>query len=518
MRLSEEGLNAVLAQALVAALVVDQRGIICFANAAAEQAFGYPAPDMLGHPLELLIPPSLRDAHRRGFDRFMLSPSPVTLTPRPTLRALHRDGHEFLIDIRLSPIETEAGPRVYCVVQDVSRQRRLEEEHDKALLDLTQAKAEAEAASAMKSWFIGAAGHDLRRPLQAAQAYLSVMEQKLEYGELEDIAVKTRQSLAAMASILDVLLDLGQIDSGTIKPRIADFRLGELVQRVIASCQPQAAIKDLRLTCEGEDPVVRSDPALLERIVTNFVGNAVRYTESGGVSVSCEAADDVVRLSVSDTGIGIPPESLATIFDDYVQLGNLARDRQRGMGLGLSIAKRLAQALGHSISVRSTPGEGSTFTVEIPEGHGDSKRRAEQRDVPIQSPASTSGTFLLVDDDSNIRESLAMLLETFGMTVHTAANGAEALALIAGGLRPDMILTDYRLPGYDGLEVIARVRGALNSEVPAILITGDMAPRSAAHPANFALLYKPFSAEELRTLIEKMRRKPGPKLTLVSST
>lgn len=382
--------------------------------------------------------------------------------------------------------------------------RTLEQRVAECTAALAQAKAEAEAASGMKAWFIGAAGHDLRQPLQASLSYLRVLEQKLERADLKEIAVKARQSLNAMAGILDVLLELGRLESGTIKPHLDDFSLGELVQRVIASCQPQAAIKDLPLVWKGPDCIVRSDPALLERVVTNLVANAVRYTEAGAVTVSCEARDGIVSLSVHDTGIGIPEESIATIFDDYVQVGNAARDRHRGLGLGLSITRRIAQLLGHPIAVQSQMDEGSTFTVEIPQGRANVKRSAAPKDA-----AASPATLLLVDDDPDVSESLGMLLETFGMQVHVAANGAEALAHIADGVVPDLVLTDYRLPDYDGFEVIARLRAALGKEVPAILITGETALQPTARPDNFALLHKPFDVDDLVTLVEKMRPKPA---------
>ncbi len=166
--------------------------------------------------------------------------------------------------------------------------------------------------------------------------------------------------------------------------------------------------------------------------------------------------------------------------------------------------------------MQSKVGEGSTFTVEIPEGCAD--RIPEVAPKPPGSPIATpltAATVLLVDDDNSVSESLALLLETFGMQVHVAASGSEALARIAAGAVPDVLLTDLRLPGYDGLEVIKRVRDALNSHVPAILITGDTGLQSPSRPANFAMLHKPFDIEALVAQIETMRRGSGGKVSPV---
>jgi PAS domain S-box-containing protein len=659
--LTDEQLNLVVDRLVVAALTAAPDGRIAFANGRCESLFGHTQNELTGMPLELLIPPEQRAAHRKGFAAYVAAPKMMEVAPRPTLRALHKDGHEFPIDIRITAFETDRGPRFFCTVRDVTSIRKLEvtlgnalaelerraeaadaraklrAEHldlfmrhapagvamfdrdmrflmvsDRSFQDfgiaradiigkgcyevfpetdervraihrrglagevigpveepfrhrdgrvdwirwelhpwrgrdgevggififseviterkeqedhfresyrsleqrvaerteaLTKAKAEAEHASALKSWFMAAAGHDLRQPLQASRIYLAALEQQLEGAEARDLAAKARQTLGAMSSILDVLLDLGQLDGGTIRPNLHDFRLGDVVHRVIANCQPQAAAKDLSLTCTGKDCVVRSDPALLERVVANIVSNAVRYTESGGVTISCACADGVVQLIVQDTGVGIPDDALDAIFDDYVQLGNSARQRTKGLGLGLSIARRVATLLDHKIDVQSTIGEGSTFTVSLPEGRLDEAAPLAP-DGTDKAPSASEKKVLLVDDDPGVSDSLALLLRSFGVTVQAAANGSEAIALVNAGMTPDVLISDYRLPDHDGFEVIRRVRASLGSDIFAVLMTGDTALRQDARPANCALLHKPFEIDELIDLIEAGKTLP----------
>ncbi|HEX2594203.1 MAG TPA: ATP-binding protein [Rhizomicrobium sp.] len=656
--LTDKSLFANLELATLATLATDTTGKILFANAHAVRIFGYPRAVLVGMALDALIPAELRSAHHKGFAEFLKKPTTAVLGPRPTLRALHRDGHQFPIDVRAAGALTREGQRLYCAVRDVSEiphaspelegtlanlERKLEaassearlrteqlelfvrhapaaiamldrdmcymmvsqrylsdfgllgkdvigkchydvfpeireerrpihrralagetigpeegtfpradghvdwmrltihpwhdtdgvvggilffsevvtarKEAEQRLLEsnqlleqrviertaaLDKARAAAEAASQTKSWFMAAAGHDLRQPLQATRAYLTALEQKtVGNDDVRSLAARAGESLAQMARILEVLLDLGQIDSGTIKPVVKNFTLHDMVDRSLEANRVAAEAKHLSLTRCDHDCLVRSDPAMLERIVSNLIANAVRYTEQGGVVVSCETQGDTVILSVRDTGIGIPQDALDTIFDDYVQLNNEARDRQKGLGLGLSIARRLADLLGHRLSVTSVLGEGSVFSVAIPIGaQAEAKQTVRRETQAVRMPLPHT-VALLVDDDAHVRESLAILLDVLGVAVRVAAKGSDALALLAHGLVPDILLTDFRLPDYDGFEVIRRVRKSLGREVPAVVMTGDAAADIGKPPAHTDFLQKPFEIDDLMLLIER---------------
>lgn len=362
---------------------------------------------------------------------------------------------------------------------------------------LQELKNEADRANAQKSWFVAAASHDLRQPLQASLAYLSVLARKSAHYDDEDLADRARQPLKAMSDILDVLLDISDLESGHVKPRREDFSIAELIGRVVANTQMQAMEKGLRLSYIPDDFIVHSDPKLLERIIANFVINAIRYTAKGLIGIYCEQVGDKICVSVTDTGIGIPAEAIEAIFEDHVQLANPARDRRKGLGLGLSIAKRIADSLGHRISVHSELGSGSSFSIELP--------AAESQYVPVpakaESPASTPRTseypvVLLIDDDQDVAEAMQMLLQSYDCETYMAGTPDAALAMLESGLTPGLILCDYRLPGANGLDVIRTIRRRLNSNVAAVLMTGDTGLKAMPEDmTNCALLHKPMEVE-----------------------
>lgn len=228
------------------------------------------------------------------------------------------------------------------------------------------AKEEAEKANAFKSRLIAMASHDLRQPVLAAQSYLDAIEARLRDPETQALCAKATQALDSMTNIVEALLDVSRLDAGIIAPRPRDFPVGDLLERVAAVNRPCADAKGLGFVVQASPHVVHSDPSLVERIVDNFVSNAIRYTDRGEVRLWTEVRGDTLAVNVTDTGIGIAPEALPSIFDDYVQLNNPERDRSKGLGLGLTIARRMASLLDLRIDVRTAGGEGSTFTIELP--------------------------------------------------------------------------------------------------------------------------------------------------------
>jgi PAS domain S-box-containing protein len=370
--------------------------------------------------------------------------------------------------------------------------------------ELERMKNDATRANAQKSWFVAAASHDLRQPLQASLAYLSVLARRAARDDLEDLCNKARQPLKAMSDILDVLLDISELESGHVQPHRQDFLLGDLLARVIAGAQYQAQEKGLRLSCLPTELSVHSDPKLLERVITNFVVNAIRYTEKGLIGIYCEAAGDKVCVSVSDTGIGIPADSLATIFEDHIQLANPARDRRKGLGLGLSIAKRIADALGHRISVQSELGSGSSFSIELPQTHAAAKHLPAAPAAPAVA-VDFRPVVLLIDDDQDVAEAMQMLLQSYAFETYKAQSCEAAMAMLEAGLLPGLLLCDYRMPCATGAEVIRRVRDMLHSEIPAVIMTGDMGlTEPPADLARCALLHKPVDVETFLSVIGKL--------------
>ena len=369
---------------------------------------------------------------------------------------------------------------------------------------LRSAKEEAERANLVKSRFLVAAGHDLRQPLQSSRLYLSALLRKLQDEGVEDIVHKVELSLGVMQEILDALLDISKLSNGTISVDKHDFALKDVLGAVVSSNLPHAEEKGLGLHVEDADCSVHSDPALLQRVIDNFVANAIRYTEKGSVSLGCSCTSSLARIEVADTGVGIPADAVEHIFDEYVQLDNPVRDRRKGFGLGLSIARQVSQLLGHRLDVTSQVGVGSTFAIEVPLGE---VATTQPEPVPENSHSGGRGRVLLfIDDDPAIVESMSIVMEMAGFRIHTAGTGNEALDAITKGLRPDIVVSDYWLPGMTGIEVIRRIRQNAGSAIPAVLMTGDTSTQKieATDLNDCRVVHKPLILDGLIALIEEL--------------
>jgi two-component system CheB/CheR fusion protein len=257
---------------------------------------------------------------------------------------------------------------------------------------------------------------------------------------------------------------------------------------------------------------VHSDPRLLEQMIRNLLSNAVKYTNEGKILLGCRRRGDKVRIEVWDTGTGIPEEELEAIFAEFHQLDNPARERSRGLGLGLAIVERLADLLGHAVDVRSRPGKGSVFAVEVPLGQDASQWRPRLDRSEVKESAHQSGAILVVEDDPSVRDMLALLLEAEGHRTTTAEDGRKALQLAArGAIRSDLVVADYNLPqGLNGLQVVAGLRETLGYEIPAVILTGDISTDALREIAEGGHLHlnKPVKAKELLGLIQRQLAEP----------
>jgi len=250
---------------------------------------------------------------------------------------------------------------------------------------------------------------------------------------------------------------------------------------------------------------VNSDPALLERIVENLASNAIRYTAEGSIAVRAERIGQSARISVVDTGIGIPEQALDRIFDEYFQFDNPARNIKKGLGLGLAIVKRIANLLDHQIHVHSTVGKGSTFSVDVPLAQ---KPVATATATTAPPHADRQLGVLFIDDDAAVADSLSLILSTAGLNAVSASDGNEAIARLEEGFRPDVVLSDFRMPNENGLVVVARLRQVLGDDTPAIMMTGDTSLRhiESQNIGNLKVLQKPVDPDVLIALIHEMAR------------
>jgi two-component system, sensor histidine kinase len=274
--------------------------------------------------------------------------------------------------------------------------------------------------------------------------------------------------------LLDSLLDVSKLDAGIVKPEIVDFRISAVLDEIATSYAPVVAAKRLDWQVESCTDGVRSDSTLLGRMLRNLVENAIRYTELGYIRIGCRRTGDRLRIEVQDSGIGIPPEQLDRIFDEFHQVANHARDRSQGLGLGLAIVRRIADLLGHRIETRSVPGEGSTFSIELPLSTVETAR------LPVSGDTASSRNgegrlAVVIDDDAMVLESLEAILVEWGYQAIAAVSADEAVAQVRElDRRPDIVIADYRLrEGRTGTEAILAIRALYDHPIPGLILTGE---------------------------------------------
>ncbi len=362
----------------------------------------------------------------------------------------------------------------------------------------------AERANTEKQRFIAIASHDLRQPLYALNLFVdSLLACPLP--ELEGKMVGSiRQLVGAMNELFDGLMDISRLDAQVIEPRQTDFSLTELMARLHDEFLPQAEDKGLKLEFVASSAVVRSDPMLLQRILRNFLGNAVKYCDSGRIALGCRRIAAGLRIEVHDTGPGIPFEHHKNIFREFTRLGQQSEARGRSMGLGLAIVERLASALGHRLALRSVPGKGSIFSVEVPLG----KQLLEWRCAEDTPLPSLDLSVIVIDDEASIRNGLGAMLAAWGCDVWTASSWEDCVARLDKlTYEPAAIVSDYHLgPGANGLLAIQRLRAAFDAPIPALLVTGDMTPEieKEAKCLGVPVLLKPVAARKLHGLLARL--------------
>ncbi|HYD31508.1 MAG TPA: PAS domain S-box protein [Azospirillaceae bacterium] len=408
------------------------------------------------------------------------------------------DGRLTTFAVSAAPVQWIDGgaPLAVSTFHDISARKAMQ-------VALQEAKEQAEQANLAKSTFLAAASHDLRQPLQSLLLFAAALNNHIGEGEGREVLAHLERGLDVMKALLDSLLDISHLDAGTVEPKIEDFAVASLMEQIQAEYTPAATAKGLRLSVVPSPATVRSDRTLLGRMIRNLVENALRYTAAGEVRLECRPAADRLHIEVRDTGIGIPPEHLNRIWDEFHQIGNPERDRNQGLGLGLAIVRRLSALLDHPVRVRSMPGKGSAFNIDVPLGRAPSKQPPGTDDM---KPGN--GRFaVLVDDDAIVLFGLQAVLQQWGYEVLIAGSTEQVLERLGNaGRQPDIIVADYRLrEGRFGTEAILRIREAFGAEIPALLLTGEMGPECQRDAAlyNLGIAHKPVTSRQLGAAIEK---------------
>jgi signal transduction histidine kinase/CheY-like chemotaxis protein len=368
--------------------------------------------------------------------------------------------------------------------------------------DLQRARLQAEQANQAKSAFLAAASHDLRQPVQSLVLFLNLLKERLTTQPAAALLAHMEQALDAVAMLLNSLLDVSKLDAGLITANPVAMPLAPILDRLEAEYGPRARAAGLRLRLVGSRAVIRSDPVLLERMLRNLLENSLKYTERGSVLLGCRRRGDRLRIEVIDTGIGIARDKLEAVFEEFYQIGNLERDRAKGLGLGLAVVRRLAGLLGYTVEVRSALGRGSAFSVMVP-----LIGRSAALPPPAAAGDEAGGVVVVVDDDPLVRAGLEAMLTDWGHAVVGAGSLDETMQALDRGVIPRVVLADYRLgAGATGLEAIHAIQERLGRPVPAALMTGDADPEllGQAKRGGFRLLQKPVGPSELRQIVDAM--------------
>lgn len=374
--------------------------------------------------------------------------------------------------------------------------------------DITPVKAlerQLHVALQAKERFIASASHDLRQPVQALLLLAGLVLKQDLPPDARRLSDQVRETTVSLSGMLEALLDISRLEAGLITPIPGRVALAPLMQRLGLEFEPLATAQGLRFATVPAGCLLETDAALLERILRNLLSNAVRYTRHGRILFGARRRGGLLRVEVWDTGIGIAEDQIDEIFEDYYQVGNAARNRSEGLGMGLAIARRLAAMLGGRLSVASRLGRGSCFTLTLPFTAPLAPPPAAEN-PPEESADADSVLVLVVEDDAVIRMALGLMLREWGYRVLDAGSVREALELVDGGALPALVLADYRLPGGEtGLALLDRVRERLGSGLPAVLLTGDTSSdrlREAAS-ADCALLHKPVDPAALRQTVRR---------------
>lgn len=363
------------------------------------------------------------------------------------------------------------------------------------------ARRDAEAANRAKSTFLASASHDLRQPIHATGLFLSLLKNGKLAPEQQVLASNAANALNASSQMLDALLDFSRVEAGVVVPHPQVFAFDDLVRQLETELGPLADEKRIVFRVHETGIHALADQALVRLVLLNLISNAIRYTQKGGVLVGARRRGQQLLAEVWDTGIGIAPDKLELIFEEFAQLGNPERDRVKGLGLGLAIARRMARLMDSDIAVRSVPGRGSVFRFMLPLASRVQARPSRpERYLPMMSPEPAGDVHVIVlDDDQAIREGLAALLAQAGYAVRTADTIEAALAWAAKD-PPDVLICDYRLrEGRDGTEAVRLIRDQQCRQVPALMITGDTHPDriAAAEQEDMHILYKPVDPDRI---------------------
>lgn len=393
-----------------------------------------------------------------------------------------------------------ASARVEIATRDA-----LAVKQNQALMEELRKQRDAlQKASEEKTRFLAATSHDLAQPLHAQGFFLAALREKTRDPQQLELISKIEASWRGLGNLLDGLIDVSRLDAGAIVPDLRLTDIATLATRIADEFSAAASEGNIALSVTAEPAAARTDPILFGRILRNLISNAIKFTNEGGrVSIAVRAAETDVEIVVEDTGTGIPQAQQKAVFDEYVQLGNRERNREKGLGLGLSIVRRLADLLDIRLTLSSEAGKGTQFTLLVPGAAAGSDPRDDAGHITVPQPKVSMLCVLLIDDEDAIRSGMSTVLSSWGCEVLSASSGSDAIGLLDRmDLTPDVLIVDQRLGGDEtGLAVIERLRDELNEDVRAIMMTGDISAETDESGSGLRVLHKPVEPELLHRLL-----------------
>lgn len=422
------------------------------------------------------------------------------------IEAIRRGAEQLASGVLDYRIDVRSGDELEAVAEQFNDMAaRLQESH--AILEhkVEERTRELEVVNHAQKRFLAVASHDLRQPVYALRLLIASLREKADTAEVRSAAERAETTIEMLSELLDNLLDISRLDVGVAKPSLTDFSVGALIERIAFDFTAEARDKGLDLRMAPSSAVVRSDPVMLGRILLNLVSNAVRSTARGKILIGCRRRKDQVRIEVWDTGIGVAPEQQQAIFQEFYKIADPGRGPSPGLGLGLSIVKRLADLLECAIEVSSTMGRGSTFTIVAPAGDGETVGATKERRTQSVGDSLARQSVLVIDDDAATLDAMQSLLGGWGCHVATAQTGDEAASRLADiSQAVDIIICDYNLHAPEtGVEVLERLIAAASRPIVGILITaetdGEALGRATA--LGYQVLRKPLRPAKLRSLI-----------------
>jgi len=475
-------------------MMIQLDGRIVFANDASLHIHGYTLDQLIALPDALLLLPASERQKQLARRQFLMEskwPGERTVTA-----ILTRDGEIRHVDMVMMPLKSDShSPRMVVIEIDITQRIFDQARIEAANLELQAQREEAERANMAKSRFLAAAGHDLRQPLHALNMFSAELESRVSTPVLRRLSHQISTAVGSLGELLAALLDVSRLDVSELNPQRQAVELFPLLEAAALNHQRSADAKQIHLQVKPTRLWVDSDPRYLTRIVSNLVGNAVRYTQKGRVVVGVRSQQGMVRIEVWDTGIGIPAEHLAGVFQEFYQVHNPERDANKGLGLGLSIVDRLAKALDHPITVRSTPGKGTVFIVTLPKAKPPAVE--EDSETALEGPGAP---VLLAIEDGATCNSLAALLRGWGYRVSQADNEESLAKQLLAAERPSLVVCDEAL--CDGLLTICR--NAKDSNFALIVLGTAPASVSTSDLRIAGQLSKPLKPARLRALLRSV--------------